>query len=108
MNLKESLGINIKKYRKLNNITQEKLAEIIDIEINSVSAIERGKYFPSPENLVKISQALNVSLSDLFSFSKEYSCEDYMREILTNIEFLKNNKLKLSAISCFIKNILLD
>lgn len=77
-------------------------------ERNCTFGVIVGKYFPSPENLVKISQALNVSLSDLFSFSKEYSCEDYMREIRTNIEFLKNNKLKLSAISCFIKNILLD
>ena len=60
MNLKENLGKNIQKYRKLNGITQEKLAEIIDVEINSISSIERGKYFPTAENLVKISNALNV------------------------------------------------
>ena len=57
MNLKESLGKNIQKYRKLNNITQEKLAELINVEINSISSFERGKYFPSPDNLVKISEA---------------------------------------------------
>ena len=64
MNLKENLGKNIQKYRKLNKITQEKLAEIIDLEINSISSIERGKYFPSPDNLVKIANALNVSISE--------------------------------------------
>ena len=76
MNLKENLGKNIQKYRKLNGITQEKLAEIIDVEINSISSIERGKYFPTAENLVKISNALNVKLPDLFTFKDEYNCED--------------------------------
>ncbi len=106
MNLKESLGKNIQKYRKLNNITQEKLAEMIDIEINSISSIERGKYFPSPDNLVKISNALKVSLSDLFMFKENFSCEDYQREIFASLNLLKNDKIKLSAINSFIKNIL--
>lgn len=108
MNLKVNLGKNIQKYRKLNGITQEKLAEFIDVEINSISSIERGKYFPSPENLVKISEALHVPMSDLFKFNNEYSCEDYQKEIFTNIDFLKNNRTKLCAINSFIKDILLN
>ena len=87
MNLKENLGKNIQKYRKLNKITQEKLAEIIDLEINSISSIERGKYFPSPDNLVKIANALNVSISDLFCFKENLSCEDYQNEIISAVEF---------------------
>lgn len=108
MNLKEQLGKNIQKYRKLNSITQEKLAEMVDVDINSISSIERGKYFPSPDNLVKIAKSLNTSLSDLFTFSLSYSCEDYQKEIINNINLLKNDRSKLSAISAFIKNILLN
>ena len=44
MNLKENLGKNIQKYRKLNKLTQEKLAEAVDVDINSISSIERGRY----------------------------------------------------------------
>lgn len=106
MNIKEKLGKNIQKYRKLNRITQEKLAELIDVEINSISSIERGKYFPSPDNLVKISEALNVPLSDLFTFTKLSTCEDYENAIKNNINLLKNDMGKLSAIHTFIKNIL--
>ncbi len=51
MDLKRNLGKNIQSYRKLNHITQKKLAELVDVEINSISSIELGKYFPSPENL---------------------------------------------------------
>ncbi len=107
MNLKENLGKNIQKYRKLNTITQEKLAEMIDIEINSISSIERGRYFPSPDTLVKISEALNVSLSDLFTFTS-YTCADYEKEIKNNINLMKDDPVKLSAVNAFIKNILLN
>lgn len=106
MNLKQELGKNIKKYRKLNNMTQEKLAEIIDVEINSISSIETGKFFPSPENMIKISNALKISLSDLFCFKEEYSCSDYIDEINKNISIIKNDKTKLSAINAFIKEII--
>lgn len=108
MNLKENLGKNIQKYRKLKRITQERLAEMIDVEINSISSIERGKYFPSPDNLMKISVALQVSLSDLFNFNAEYTCQDYKDEIINDIKIIENDKVKLSAISAFIKNILIN
>ena len=105
MHLKKELGKNIQKYRKLNNITQEKLAEMVGVEINSISSIETGKYFPSPENLLKISESLKVSLSDLFKFN-EYSCQDYIDEINKNINYINNDKIKLSAVDGFIKQIL--
>ncbi len=108
MNLKENLGKNIQKYRKLNGITQEKLAEIIDVEINSISSIERGKYFPTAENLVKISNALNVKLPDLFTFKDEYNCEDLLNEINSDLQLIKNQKTKLSVVHSFVKNIVLD
>ncbi len=108
MNLKENLGKNIQRYRKLKRITQERLAEMIDVEINSISSIERGKYFPSPDNLSKISEALNVPLSDLFNFNLEYTCEDYKKEIINNIKIIEKDKPKLVAISAFIKNILIN
>jgi len=106
MDLKQNLGKNIQSYRKLNRMTQEKLAELVDVEINSISSIERGKYFPSPENLTKISKALNVSLSDLFTFEPKHTSEDYIKEILSNIEFIKDDATKLRAVSLFVKNLL--
>ena len=106
MNLKQELGKNIKKYRKLNNITQERLAETVNIEINSISSIETGKFFPSPDNLVKIANTLNVSLSDLFDFRNDFTCNDYIDEINKNISFIKEDKTKLSAINSFIKELL--
>lgn len=106
MELKKALGKNIRKFRKLHNITQEKLAEIIGIEVNSISSIETGKYFPSSENLVKISNALKISLSDLFNIKEEYTTESCFREIIGYLDLIKSDKTKLLAVNSFIKNIL--
>lgn len=105
MQLKKELGKNIQKFRKFNKLTQEKLAELVNVEINSISSIETGKYFPSPDNIVKIASALNVSVADLFSFKEDYSCDDYLKEIYARINLVKNDKSKLSAINSFIKMI---
>ena len=106
MQLKKELGKNIQKYRKLNKITQEKLAEMIGVEINSISSIETGKYFPSPENLVKISNVLKTNISNLFYFKEDCSCEDYIGEINNNIALLANDKIKLESINNFVKQLI--
>ncbi|MBR6163105.1 helix-turn-helix transcriptional regulator [bacterium] len=51
---------NIKYYRKLKNLTQEKLSEICDISQDYLSEIERGKKMPSLKRLIKISNGLEI------------------------------------------------
>ena len=104
--VKKLLGRRVQELRKSQNIKQEKLAEFIGIAPRNLSNIETGRTFPSPENLVKISTALNVSLSDLFNFSEKTTCVDFEKEILSNLSLLKNDKTKLGAINSFIKSIL--
>ena len=59
---------NIKKYRKLANITQQELADRIDVSMHYISQIESAnpnKYF----TLVivgRISDALNIDIRKLF------------------------------------------
>lgn len=48
---KKLLGQKIQKIRKSRGLTQEKLAEIINIETPSLSYLETGKYSPSIETL---------------------------------------------------------
>ena len=42
MELKKELGLNVKKYRRLNNLTQEQLAEKGGIDNKHLSKIENG------------------------------------------------------------------
>lgn len=51
---------NIKKYRILRNLSQEKLSEIAGISTDYISLIERGKRTPSLKRLCLIANALDV------------------------------------------------
>lgn len=56
MDNKKLLGKRIKEIRKQKNLTQEQLAELIQIETGSLSAIESGRHFPSLPTLEKFQQ----------------------------------------------------
>lgn len=61
----ENIKKNIKKYRNLRGLTQEKLGEICNISHDYISEIERGRKVPSLKRLVIIAEALGVTLGDL-------------------------------------------
>ena len=63
--LLKHLGVNIKFYRKKLNLTQEKLAEILDAERSYITALESGNKSPSLYFLHELSEALNIKLKDL-------------------------------------------
>lgn len=65
--IKKLLGKRIKELRKARQITQQDLAEMIDIDQRTLSAIECGTNFPT-KNFIKIAKVLNVDLKDLFDF----------------------------------------
>ena len=44
-------GKRIKEIRKQQNFTQEKLAEILDVDVKTISRLEKGYYFTPYENL---------------------------------------------------------
>lgn len=60
-------GERIRKLRLERNITLQKLADMIDSDVGNLSRLERGKQGFSEPLLQKISVALRVPLSELFS-----------------------------------------
>ena len=60
-NLIKEMGMRITERRKKLGLTQEALAEKADLTTQFVSYAESGKRAMRPENLMKISQALEVS-----------------------------------------------
>jgi transcriptional regulator with XRE-family HTH domain len=49
-------------------MTQEQFAETLDISVDFLSLIERGRNAPSFETLDKMAKRLKVSFADLFTF----------------------------------------
>lgn len=62
----EILINNIKYFRSLKNLTQEKLSEISGISKDYLSEIERGKKTPSIKRLIKIAEALDIDVYKFF------------------------------------------
>ena len=69
--LKVEFGKKLKKLRKEANLTQEELADKVDLTVESVSNIERGIFGPKFDNLEKIAQVLNIKVKGLFDFDDE-------------------------------------
>lgn len=86
MSIKNQFGKRIKEIRKSKGYTQEQLAEKIGIEPPNVSKLEKGLHFPLPENIEKISNALNVDVKDLFDFKHFGSRQSLVIELKKYID----------------------
>lgn len=63
--LHETLSKNIKKYRK-GKFTQEQLAEKIGVSSQNINDIEGKRRWPREATLVKIAEALDIEVYQLF------------------------------------------
>ena len=63
------LGKKIKLLRESRGLTQEKLAEKASLSLDFVGKIEVNINKPGLKSLIKISNALDVELKELFDFS---------------------------------------
>lgn len=59
-----NLGNKIKKIRYKYNISQEDLAEILEVNRNYISRIETNKSLPTVDILVKLALAFNISIDN--------------------------------------------
>lgn len=62
------LGKNIKARRKEIGLTQQELADKMDISLNFMGKIEVAFSKPSLDTLIQIAEALETTVSDLTKF----------------------------------------
>ena len=72
MNSKEILSINLKFYRKIYNLSQEKFAEIIGSNIVYINQLENCKRKPTIDMLDIFDASLNITASDLIKFDAKH------------------------------------
>ncbi len=60
---------NLKKYRQFNELTQEELANRVNVRRETIARLENAKYNPSLELAVRISKELDTPIEKLFVFS---------------------------------------
>ena len=61
---------NIKVERAIHNITQAKLAEMIDVSRQTINAMELNKYVPSTVLALKIAKIFNKNVNEIFFLEK--------------------------------------
>lgn len=83
--VKHSLNVNLKRLRKSLNLTQEQLAEALNIPFRTIMNWERGVREPSAKNLCMLSQYFNVHPIDLMGTSLGSPS-------IINEEFMKTTK----------------
>jgi putative transcriptional regulator len=63
---------NVRKLRFYHDeMTQEKLAEMVGVTRQTIIAIEGGKYSPSLELAFRIALAFGVPLEEVFSYTSD-------------------------------------
>lgn len=67
MNIKLKFGNKIKELRKEKGLSQEKLANLAEIDRTYLPTIEKGERNVSIEIIEKLAIALDVKIKDLFN-----------------------------------------
>jgi transcriptional regulator with XRE-family HTH domain len=62
---RRAVGEQIRAARLHANLSQERLAELAGLDRQAVNRIEQGRASAKLDNLIRVSYALNVPLSDL-------------------------------------------
>jgi transcriptional regulator with XRE-family HTH domain len=65
-NILIELGARIKELRASKNLTQETVADKCDWDFTTVSRIENGKTNITMESIIKLCNAMDVTLEELF------------------------------------------
>jgi len=110
-----SIGDNIKKTRKNANpkLTQEELAEKSGVSRSTIQLYEKGQGSPSTDTLIKLANALSVSISDLIygdhpGFEERKKTVDRIYESIgiTTKKTAKESLLKLDDFNNKVKEII--
>ncbi len=64
----KSFGERVVQFRKLKGISQSQLSDIVELDVMTISRIERGLINISIVNSYKLSKALDITQKELFDF----------------------------------------
>ena len=79
--MKINIGANIKRLRNEKGVTQEQLAEAMNVTCAAVSKWERGETYPDITALQPLAYYFGVSLDELMGYDKKKVDEDIERTV---------------------------
>ena len=102
----KAIGRRIKAAREKRQLTQEQLAELVDLSTMHVSVIERGVKLPKLETLINIANVLDVSADVLLQDVINNRAEIFSSEVSTLMNKLpqEDQRRVLAALRSFIES----
>ena len=108
MDFRKSFGEKLKRLRKSKNLTQNQMAEKIDIDPRNLSRIEVGSSFVKAETLEKILDVLDITTEQLFSNDHIKEPDELLKDINEYLDMAKSEPKKLEKIHKMIRFIVYD
>lgn len=99
---KIAIGLNLRKYRKMCNLTQIEVAEKANLSDRTYADIERGSANMRVDTLIKICDVLKITPNEILTIADDI--EDY-DEYITN-ELHKLSIKEKAAVSKFLELLL--
>lgn len=92
--IKRLTGKRIRELRLAKGLSQERLAELVNIDQRSLSYIECGNAFPS-KSLIKFAEVFQIELSEFFNFSHlDLTSDDMKTRIKKELDNLSEENIK--------------
>ena len=85
MTAEQLFGKRVRTARKAARLTLQQAAEKLDIHLNHLSEIERGKSRPSFELIIQIANVFGVPPMGLFMFEREETDEKGLRRKINSL-----------------------
>lgn len=98
------IGKRIQMRRKQQGMTQEQLADKMDVSIQMVSNLERGNKAIRIENLIKLSQILNISTDYILTGKETTDDMQTLTEQMANLSQRDRKMMELLMDFCLSDN----
>lgn len=83
--LAKLVGSNIRRFRNYAELSQDELAEQLDVSKNYISMMETGVKFPSAETLVRLCNAFGIECYELFCDYSSFSSEELKKKVIDSM-----------------------
>ncbi|MCA2378363.1 helix-turn-helix domain-containing protein [Agrobacterium sp. 22-211-1] len=85
MELQKIFGANVRNHRKARGLTQEALAERVEVSMETIGKIERGSTAPTFATAERLASALDIQVTVLFGHQSDGMPEGNRGKLLANI-----------------------
>ena len=94
-----TLGERIKRYRQMQGLSQEELAEKINVSRQAITKWENDNGIPDIDNLIALSKIMGITLDELVMGEKEEDALLFKKEVAN--QRTKNYRRYLISAICF-------